>query len=114
MKIESSFSFTGVSTFLKKFKILALFLAGVFAGVFVFADALFFAPVLLLTAGTLLFECGRGVRGFVDIADVEGGRVRGAEVPFGGVGARPVDGRTGLGEGMAFSRGLRNIACWCR
>jgi hypothetical protein len=107
MKIESSFSLTGVSTFLKKYKILALF----FAGVFVFADALFFPPAPLLTAGTLLFECGRGVRGFVDIADVEGGRVRGAEVPCGGVGARPVDGRTGLEEGKAFSRGLRNIVC---
>jgi hypothetical protein len=111
MKIESSLSFTGVSTFLKKFRILALFFAGVFAWVFVFADALFFPPVPLLTAGTLLFDCGRGVRGFVDIADVEGGRVRGAEVPCGGVGARPVDGRTGLEEGKAFSRGLRNIVC---
>ena len=106
MKIESSLSFVGVSTFLKKFKILALFafLAGVFAGVL----PPFFPPALLLITGRFDFEFGRGVRGLVDIVDV---RVRGADVPLGGVGGLPVEGRTGLEEGLAFSRGLRNIAC---
>jgi hypothetical protein len=31
-------------------------------------------------------------------------------MPFGGVGGLPVDGWTGDDEGLAFSRGLRNIS----
>lgn len=97
---------------MKKFKILALFFAGVFAvvfaGVFAFAGVAFLPPVPLFAASRFDFEFGRGVRGFVDM--VEGGSDRGAEMPPGGVGALPVDGRAGLEDGLTFSRGLRNIA----
>jgi hypothetical protein len=92
---------------LKKVKILALFFDGVFAGVFAFAEAAFFPPVPLLITGTLLFELGRGVSGFVDMAK---GIERDVEMPFGGVGGLPVDGATGDEERLAFARGLRNIA----
>ena len=104
MNTSSSLSFTGKSTFLKKFKILALFF---FAGVFAFAA--FLAVLCFAVAGRLLFEFGRGVKGFVDIVE---GSERGAEMPCGGVGGRPVDGKMGLEEGFAFSRGLRNISLW--
>ena len=33
-------------------------------------------------------------------------------MPFGGVGALPVEGFMGSIEGLAFSRGLRNMLLW--
>jgi hypothetical protein len=104
MNTSSSLSFTGESTFLKKFKILALFF---FAGVFAFVA--FLAVLCFAVAGRLLFEFGRGVKGFVDMVE---GSERGAEMPCGGVGGRPVEGKMGLEEGFAFARGLRNISLW--
>ena len=101
-KIESSLS--GESTFLKKLNIL------LFGFVPIFDAGIFF--VLDFGAGALVLEFGRGVRGFVeDIVDIVGcGRGRS---PFGGVGARPVEGLVGASVvGLNASRGLRNILPW--
>lgn len=60
--------------------------------------------------GAFVFEFGRGVRGFVDdCVDIAVGGGAG-RIPFGGVGARPVEGLIGLSDvGLDASRGLRNI-----
>lgn len=101
MNIESSCN--GESTFLKKVRMLALALAGVRE------PKLFFATGLV-AAGTFVLDVGRGVNGLVEPREtmVAG---RGARVSFGGVGGLPVEGFSGVVvEGLAFSRGLRNIS----
>lgn len=101
MNIESSCK--GESTFLKKVKMLALGLAGVLEVVG------FFDPCFI-AAGTFVLDVGRGVSGLVEPREtmVAG---RGTRVLFGGVGGLPVEGFNGVVfEGLAFSRGLRNIS----
>lgn len=104
---KSPSSVFGESTLLKKLRILP------FGFPIVFEVAAF----LLLcrpSTGTLLFEFGRGVSGFVELVRVVMvdiaccGRSLKA---FGGVGGRPVEGTRGnLMLESDSSRGLRNIA----
>jgi len=65
--------------------------------------------------GTLVFEFGRGVRGFVDpLEAIAAGDSRGVRL-FGGVGGLPVDGFSGVSiAAEAFSRGLRNMQVYGR
>lgn len=101
----------GPSTFLKKLKMLALDFTGVLEVVLLLLTCL--VPCRP-SVGTLLFEFGRGARGFVELVRVDMldvGDFRSDGVPCGGVGARPVDGCIGVAMfRSAFSRGVRNIS----